>query len=186
MDHAERVEGAGWKTKRAFGSRSIGPRHPRGVNEGTVKITGTGRDETIKLTARKPTDLTRTNLTGFVEGAGYISIDAAHYTAKVDAGQNAFRPVERYGMRSDGPTDVQGLTAGPHMDYQMYVFTPGEAAARLTLGPAPQLRPRPPGAHRGLHGQRGSASPHRGAERLQRQQRQSRLGAIGPRQTHGI
>ena len=52
---------------------------PGGVNPGSIKITGAGPDETIKLTARKPSNLTRATLTGFVEGAGYVAIDAGHF-----------------------------------------------------------------------------------------------------------
>jgi hypothetical protein len=114
---------------------------PVGVNQGSIKITGAGPDETIKLTARKPSNLTRATLTGFVEGAGYVAIDAGHFTSKTDTGQAAFRPVEQYGMRTDAPVDVQGLNAGPHLDYRIYVFTPGEATARLTLGPALNFAP---------------------------------------------
>jgi hypothetical protein len=114
---------------------------PAGVNQGSIKITGAGAEEIIKLTARKPSDLTRSTLTGFAEGAGYVSIDAGHFTSKTDAGQAAFRPVEQYGMRTDAPVDVEGLTGGPHLDYRIYLFTPGEATARLTLGPALNFAP---------------------------------------------
>ena len=44
-------------------------------------------------------------------------------------------------MRTDAAVDVQGLNAGPHLDYRIYVFTPGEATARLTLGPALNFAP---------------------------------------------
>src|SRR5436305_1749963 len=52
-----------------------------------------------------------------------------------------FHLVEQYGMRAEGPVDVQGLTNGPHLDYRSYVFTPGEATARLKLGPALNFAP---------------------------------------------
>ena len=110
---------------------------PAGVNPGSIKITGAGHDETINLTARKPSDITRATLTGFAEGAGYVAIDAGHFTSKTDAGQAAFRPVEQYGMRSDAPVDVQGLNAGPHLDYRISHFDARrEVTGRLTLGPA--------------------------------------------------
>jgi hypothetical protein len=114
---------------------------PDGVNQGSIKITGAGTDEIIKLTARKPSDLTRSTLTGFAEGAGYVAIDASHFTSKADAGQAAFRPVEQYGMRTDAPVDVQGLNGGPHLDYRIYLFTPGEATAHLRLGPTLNFAP---------------------------------------------
>ena len=109
---------------------------PAGVNPGSIKITGAGHDETIQLTARKPSGLTRATLTGFAEGAGYVAINAGHFSAKTDAGQAAFVPVEQYGMLTHAPVDVQGLSGGPHLDYRIYLFTPGEATASLRLGPA--------------------------------------------------
>jgi hypothetical protein len=114
---------------------------PSDVNQGSIRIAGAGTEQTVTLTARKPSDLTRSTLTGFAEGAGYVAMDASHFTSKTDAGQAAFRPVEQYGMRTDAPVDVQGLNAGPHLDYRVYLFTPGEATARLTLGPALNFAP---------------------------------------------
>jgi hypothetical protein len=111
-------------------------RAPAGVSQGSIKIAGTNHEETIELAARKSADVTRANLTGFAEEAGYVSIDAAHFSAKADAGESGFHPVEGYGMRADAPVDVAGLNAGPHLDYRIYLFTPGDATARLTLGPA--------------------------------------------------
>jgi hypothetical protein len=116
-------------------------RAPSDVNQGSIRIAGAGTEQTVTLTARKPSDLTRSTLTGFAEGAGYVAMDASHFTSKTDAGQAAFRPVEQYGMRTDAPVDVQGLNAGPHLDYRVYLFTPGEATARLTLGPALNFAP---------------------------------------------
>jgi hypothetical protein len=116
-------------------------RAPAGVTHGTVKIAGAGRAEVINLTVRKPVDLNRANLNGFVEGAGYVAMNADHFTQKTDVGQAGFRAVEEYGMRTDAPVDVQGIMNRPHLDYRMYLFTAGEATARLTLGPALNFAP---------------------------------------------
>ena len=50
-------------------------------------------------------------------------------------------PVEQYGMLTHAPVDVQGLSGGPHLDYRIYLFTPGEATATLKLGPALNFAP---------------------------------------------
>ena len=81
---------------------------PVGVTRGSVKIAGAGREETIDVTARKPSDLTRDTLNGFVESAGYVSMNASHFTSKTDVGPAGFRLVEQYGMRTDAPVDVAG------------------------------------------------------------------------------
>jgi hypothetical protein len=112
---------------------------PTGVSQGTVSITGAGRTETIASTARKPAELTRANLQGFAEGAGYVAIEAEHYSRKVDADSSRFTRVEDYGhtlsgMRTEG-------AAGAVLDYRMQLFTPGEQSVRLTLGPALNFAP---------------------------------------------
>ena len=114
---------------------------PAGAAQGVVKIAGAGREEAINVSIRKPADLTRATVKGFVESAGYVAMDADHFTAKTDVGPAGFRVVEQYGMRTDGPVDIQGLTIRPHLDYRMYLFTSGEATARLTLGPALNFAP---------------------------------------------
>jgi hypothetical protein len=129
-------------------------RAPAGVAQGSVKITGAGREEVIGVTARKPSDLTRATLKGFVEGSGYVAMNPDHFTSKTDVGQVGFHGVEEYGMRADAPVDVQGLGIGklgvggltnvPHLDYRMYLFTPGEAAAQLRLSPALNFAPNRP------------------------------------------
>ena len=155
---------------------------PAGITRGSVKIAGAGREETIDVTARKPSDLTRDTLNGFVESAGYVSMNASHFTSKTDVGQAGFRLVEQYGMRTDAPVDVQGLTDRPHMDYRMYLFTPGEATAQLRLGPALNFAPeRAVRIAVSMDNEAAPGADHRPA-RVQRRQRQPRLGAIGSRQ----
>ena len=64
----------------------------------------------------------------------------------------------------------------------MYLFTPGEATARLTLGPALNFAPdRPVRIAVSMDGEAAS-NAHRRPARLQRRERQPRLGAIGSRQ----
>lgn len=122
---------------------------PSGVTHGFVRITGAGREELIAVSARKPADLTRSNLSGFFKGDGQVAIDAEHFTSKTDVGLAGFRRVEEYGMRTKAPVDVQGLGMNglndrPHLDYRMYLFTPGAAMAHLTLGPALNFAPERP------------------------------------------
>ncbi len=115
---------------------------PAGVSQGSIEIAAAGLEKAIAVTARKVPELSRATLNNeFVEGAGYVSMDAVHFTSKTDVGGAGFRLVEDYGMRTDAPVDVQGLTERPHVDYRMYLFTPGEATARLRLGPALNFAP---------------------------------------------
>jgi hypothetical protein len=122
-------------------------RAPEGDAQGSVTINGTGRTETIAVAARKPAELTRTNLKGFAEGAGYVAIEAEHYSRKVDAGTSHFTRIDDYGhtlsgMLTAAPVDTNFQPGwGPVLEYDVNLFTSGEQAVRLTLGPALNFAP---------------------------------------------
>ena len=61
-------------------------RAPAGDADGSVTVRGAGREVAVAVSARKPAALTRESLQGFAEGAGYVSIEAEHYSQKIDAG----------------------------------------------------------------------------------------------------
>ena len=48
---------------------------PKGLASGTVKIAGANRSVNVKVVAFNPIEVTRASLQGFVEGAGYVSIE---------------------------------------------------------------------------------------------------------------
>lgn len=117
-------------------------RAPAGVSDGTVTIRGAGEAVVVAVSARNPAGLTRGTLEGFAEGAGYVSIDAEHYTSRHDAGDRRWTRVANYGhtgsaMHTVAPVDAPAAEPGvnaPRLEYRMYLFTPGEVTARLTLG----------------------------------------------------
>ena len=127
-------------------------RAPAGDATGTVTVSGTGRDVTVGVTARTPAAVTRTTLDGFVETAGYVSIEAEHFTKKTDAGDSRWMRIEDFGhtlsgMRATTPVDAAPLTPGsgaPSLDYRMYLFTPGAAAVKLTVAPTLNFQPNRP------------------------------------------
>jgi hypothetical protein len=124
-------------------------RAPSGDTDGTVVIRGAGAEVSVAVSARNPSNVTRESLEGFAEGAGYVSIEAEHYTNKVDAGDRRWAPIENYGrtlsaMRTDGPVSAPPAVPGtdaPRLEYRMYLFTPGTTTAALTLGPGLNFAP---------------------------------------------
>ncbi len=48
---------------------------PQGRNKGNIKITGTGKEVNVGITAFKPEEITVENLKGFIEGEGVVSIE---------------------------------------------------------------------------------------------------------------
>jgi len=106
---------------------------PSGTANGEVKISGACHDVVVKITAFNPAKPTRKSLRGFVEGDGCVSIEAEHFTAKIDSGANRWIKIPGYGhtlsaMRTDGPVDVQAIPGkdSPHLEYKMYLFHTGK------------------------------------------------------------
>jgi hypothetical protein len=107
---------------------------PEGLNKGSIKISGAGEDAIVYLNAFAPAEPDRVSLEGFVEGEGYVSVEAEHFTAKKDEGENEWICIEDYGynlsaMRATAPTEISQLTPGndsPCLEYRMYLFNPGE------------------------------------------------------------
>lgn len=124
-------------------------RAPAGDADGTVTVRGAGGEVVVAVSARKPAAVTRESLQGFAEGAGYVSIEAEHYSQNVDAGDRRWARVEHYGhtlsaMRTVAPVDASAAVPGgnaPRLEYRMYLFTPGPVTTRLTLGPVLNFSP---------------------------------------------
>ncbi|HEY2434679.1 MAG TPA: glycosyl hydrolase 115 family protein [Vicinamibacterales bacterium] len=131
-------------------------RAPAGDAEGTITLRGADAEVVVAVSARQPAGITRESLEGAAEGAGYVSIEAAHYTHKIDAGDRRWSLAENYGrtlsaMRAAAPvpparapatdrTPELGLET-PRLEYRMYLFTPGSVTAALTLGPGLNFAP---------------------------------------------
>jgi hypothetical protein len=116
---------------------------PKGTANGTVKLAGASGDVTVKVNAFNPTEVTRDSLQGFVEGDGFVSIEAEHYTGKTDAGANRWIKIEDYGrtlsgMKATGPVDAPEVVPGknsPCLAYRMYLFDTGTVDVDAIVGP---------------------------------------------------
>ncbi|MEI8225121.1 MAG: glycosyl hydrolase 115 family protein [Bacteroidota bacterium] len=106
---------------------------PKGKSSGAVKIMSTGNEVTVLINAFNPIEITPESLQGFVEGEGYVSIEAEHYTKLTNAGTNRWIRIEDYGhtlsaMRATSIVDAPPATpdkASPCLEYQMYLFNTG-------------------------------------------------------------
>ena len=116
---------------------------PQGAASGTVTLAGTGTNVTVKVNAFNPTEVTRDSLQGFVEGEGFVSIEAEHYTKKTDAGANRWIKIDDYGrtlsgMRAEAPVDAPGATPekdSPCLEYRMYLFDTGTVDVDAIVSP---------------------------------------------------
>ena len=106
---------------------------PKGKSFGYIKITGTGSEVAIGINAINPADITPETLNGFVEGEGYVSIEAEHYSKLTETGERQWIRIEDYGhtlsaMRATAEVDAAPAVPGtdsPCLEYQIYLFSTG-------------------------------------------------------------
>ena len=127
---------------------------PKGTIGGTVNINGkSGETATVMVEAFNPTEITPDTLEGFVEGQGVISIEAAHFTKNIPAGDVRWEVIEDYGRTLSGlsimPVTAKSVTPpqnSPCLEYKMYIFNPGEVKFYGIVGPSLNFDP-----ERGTH-----------------------------------
>ncbi|HUI58402.1 MAG TPA: glycosyl hydrolase 115 family protein [Bryobacteraceae bacterium] len=122
---------------------------PPGSSQGSVRIARSGGNEiTVRLSVSNPQSVTRTTLKGFVEADGYVSMEAEHYTRKVDAPTARWEKIDDYG-RTLSAMSVFPVTGdpvvprrnSPCLEYQMYLFDAGKAEVDAVLSPSLNFMP---------------------------------------------
>jgi hypothetical protein len=78
----------------------------------------------------------------FVESDGYVSMEAAHFTAKHDVGQLKWEEIPDYGLTLSAMTTTPALASSvlppadaPTLEYRMYLYTAGKAEVETILSP---------------------------------------------------
>ena len=84
----------------------------------------------------------RESVEGFVEANGYVSIEAEHYTKRVDALNARWEKIADYGRTLSSMTifpatapSVNPPENSPHLEYRMYWFDAGEVKVHAILAP---------------------------------------------------
>jgi hypothetical protein len=116
---------------------------PGAVSDGAIQIHGAGTaDITVKLKAFPSVGPTPDTLKGFIEGRGYVSMEAVHYTGKVDTASARWEEVPDLGrtLSAESVFPVTSPSAAPpqgspHLEYRMYLFDSGSARVEATLSP---------------------------------------------------
>ena len=108
---------------------------PKGLAGGVVDIARPGANPVrVKVSAFNPQE----PVSGFVEADGYVSIEAEHYTRKVDAGEVRWEKIPDYGRTmtiSPVLTEPQASGSGPRLEYQMYIFDAGKFEVESIVAP---------------------------------------------------
>jgi hypothetical protein len=116
---------------------------PKGMNHGTVKISDSDNNIAVGIKAFNPAEITPESLTGFVEGNGFVSIEAEHFTRQTMMGTKLWSKIEDYGhtlsaMRATAEVDaVPAIPAkdSPCLEYQMYLFNAGTLDVTSVFSP---------------------------------------------------
>ncbi len=116
---------------------------PEGSATGYVKIASNGiQDIPIKVDAFRPVEPAREQLDGFVESNGYVSMEAVHFTKKVDGSSAKWEKIDDLGRTLSSMTlfpvtaasSLPG-THSPRLEYKMYLFHAGKAEVEAILSP---------------------------------------------------
>jgi hypothetical protein len=116
---------------------------PTSSASGEVKIAGAGGPAVVvKLKEEYPAEPKRESLDGFVEADGYVSMEAAHYTRKVDGGLARWEKIDDLGRTLSAMT-VMPVTAesivptkgSACLEYKMYLFDAGNVEVETILSP---------------------------------------------------
>jgi len=121
---------------------------PAGSSDGSVRIAGAGGEIVVKLTAANPREIAPAALRGFVEGDGYVSLEAEHYSRNNAAAGARWEKIDDFGRTLsamsvfpvDGPSRDPG-PASPSLEYRMYLFHAGNADVNAILGPTQNFVP---------------------------------------------
>jgi hypothetical protein len=122
---------------------------PKGWAEGSVRIAQTGgKDAVVRLQTFSPLDPTREGLNGFVEAAGCVSMEAAHFTAKTDTSSARWEEIDDLGRTASSMSvfpvtaaSVQPPENSPRLEYRTYLFTTGAVEVTSILGPCLNFAP---------------------------------------------
>jgi len=79
----------------------------------------------------------------FIEADGYVSIEAEHYSAKIDSNAASFQKIPDYGRTLSGMEPYPATAASqdpkngaPRLEYRLYLANPGEVKVEAITGPS--------------------------------------------------
>ncbi|SKA74262.1 Glycosyl hydrolase family 115 [Clostridium sp. USBA 49] len=118
---------------------------PKGDNvKGNIIITSScGNKVIVELEVFNPKDLDRKSLDGFIETNGYISIEAEHYTNKVNVNGISWKKIPNYGRTLSSMAIFPFVTSSvvppnnsPCLEYKLYIVNPGNVKVTALLAPS--------------------------------------------------
>ncbi len=118
-------------------------RAPLGFTSGSLKVARDSAQEVVvNVNAFRPQDLTRESLDGFVESNGCVSMEAVHYSKKVDGPSARWERIDDLGRTLSSmsmfPVTAESVTPtrdSPRLEYKLYLFDPRTVEVEAILAP---------------------------------------------------
>src|SRR6266581_2890590 len=118
-------------------------RAPLDFTSGSLKIArGSTQEVVVNVNAFRPQDLTRESLDGFVESDRYVSMEAVHYSKKVDGPSARWEKIDDLGRTLSSmsvfPVTAESVTPSrdsPRLEYKLYLFDPRSVEVEAILAP---------------------------------------------------
>jgi endo-1,4-beta-D-glucanase Y len=122
---------------------------PGGSAGGSVQIARNPLEKVVvRIESINPPRLSRDSLVGHIEGDGYVSIEAEHYTRNTPARGVRWEKVEGYGRTLSAMSIMPVTTASvtppqnsPCLEYEMYLFESGQATVQAIVAPSLNFAP---------------------------------------------
>jgi len=116
---------------------------PLGFTSGSLKIArGSTQEVVVNVNTFRPQDLTRESLDGFVESDQYVSMEAVHYSKKVDGPSASWESIDDLGRTLSSmsvfPVTAESVTPprdAPRLEYKLYLFDPRTVEVEAILAP---------------------------------------------------
>lgn len=126
---------------------------PRGVGSAQITIAGPNNQRVVvQATVENRVDAARQITRGFVEGNGYVSIEAEHYSNEVNAPPVSWLRIPDFGKTLSGmttiPVDAASQTPranSPRLEYQVTLFDTGSVTVRAYVAPSLNFTASPTG-----------------------------------------
>jgi hypothetical protein len=114
-----------------------------GATRGYVEIAGTDvKPVIVNVDVINPAQPKRDSLDGFVEANSCVSIEAEHYTKKIDTDSANWEKIDNLGRTLSAmtifPVTTESVTPpanSPHLEYKMYLFHPGKVEVESIISP---------------------------------------------------
>lgn len=124
-------------------------RTPRGLASGSLEVSSnSGQNVTVKVDAFRRASPSSQKLEGFIDAEGYVSMEAVHYTKKIDGATARWEKIDDLGRTLSSmtvfPVTADSFLPGqqaPCLEYKMYLSHSGAVTVEAILDPTLNLVP---------------------------------------------